>query len=601
MYMLLDYAVGGWPGTPSLTQWPAGHTDQMNVDWVRVWQTNPNSDAPTSWNANGGGAFGTAGNWTAGIPKYGNEVAVFGHVGTASTATIALSTWELFGGITFDGSASGTTAYTIGNTSNEIQLASTSASGVLVQATAASTANQTINATIDLNNNTTFSNNMTGGQLLNLNGVIGGPGSLTVSGPGAVVISAANTYSGGTVIGSAQEAALLQANSNNALGTGTVVIGTGGNATTALLQIGGAHTLPNNFDFRGRGTSSTNNASVGIESTSGNNVLSGTISANVGGSNYIIQSDSSTLTLSGAASGATAPGVALQASASGSRIFTLQGAGNGIVSGTIANGNGNVGIIKNGAGTWTLSHSNTYNGPTTVNAGTLALAATNAIPDTSSITLNGGTLSTGGLFEAFGGTTTLSIGSTAGSALDLGSSGASSVYLADSHTAAWNGTLTINNWTFRNDHLLVGNTGSGLTTAQLADIHFADFALGASISNANTSIVSAGEVTPLVGDINQDGHVDASDITALEQALSDPTDYDAAHPSLISSDLSFLLDVNGDGHANNADIQSLINYIIAGNGNNSSVPEPGTFTLLALGALALLRRKRPRHKLVPPQ
>ena len=25
MYMILDYAVGGWPGTPSLTQWPAGH------------------------------------------------------------------------------------------------------------------------------------------------------------------------------------------------------------------------------------------------------------------------------------------------------------------------------------------------------------------------------------------------------------------------------------------------------------------------------------------------------------------------------------------------------------------------------------------------
>lgn len=38
MYLILNYAVGGWPGTPSLAQWPAGASDQTKVDWVRVWQ-----------------------------------------------------------------------------------------------------------------------------------------------------------------------------------------------------------------------------------------------------------------------------------------------------------------------------------------------------------------------------------------------------------------------------------------------------------------------------------------------------------------------------------------------------------------------------------
>ncbi len=204
MYMILDYAVGGWPGMPSLAQWPVGHVDQTLVDWVRVWQTNPNSDAPTSWNVNGNGAFGAAGNWTAGVPQYGNQVATFGRVGTAPTATISLNAWQLFGGITFDGGSSGTTAYTLGAATNQIQLATTNSSGVSVQATAASTVSQTINAGIELWSNTTCSNNMTGSQLLNLNGNLSGAGSFTVSGPGTVVVAGSNSYSGGTVIGSAR-------------------------------------------------------------------------------------------------------------------------------------------------------------------------------------------------------------------------------------------------------------------------------------------------------------------------------------------------------------------------------------------------------------
>jgi hypothetical protein len=59
-----------------------------------------------------------------------------------------------------------------------------------------------------------------------------------------------------------------------------------------------------------------------------------------------------------------------------------------------------------------------------------------------------------------------------------------------------------------------------------------------------------------------------------------------------ASDALFDMDVNGDGHATNADIQALITYLINGGGSNSPVPEPGSFVLLALGGLLLAGRRR---------
>lgn len=385
MYMILDYAVGGWPGTPSTTQWPLGASDQTKVDWVRIWQINPNGDTTSNWNLNGGGAFATTGNWANGIsPAFGNQTAVFGRVGTAATATITFPSWRVFGNVIFNGGGDGTTAYTLGSSTNLIQLAGqplgASPVGASVQASASSTVNQNLNAKVQLWSPTTARNDMTGGQTLNFNSQLSGNGALNVTGAGPTVLNATNIHTGGTNIGTAQEAAVLRASADNALGVGSVVIGASGNATTARLELSNGCTQTSAIDFRGR----TNN-SVGIQSLSGTNTLIGGITATAGGNLYQIQSDTGTLTLAGSLQAGT-----------GSRTFTLQGSGSGTASGPIQNGGGTVALAKDGSGTWSLTGPNTYTGATNVTSGTLRLTSVGAVASYSFDNVSGSTIVNGG-------------------------------------------------------------------------------------------------------------------------------------------------------------------------------------------------------------
>jgi fibronectin-binding autotransporter adhesin len=482
MYTIFDYAVGGWPGTPNTTQWAVGHTDSMKVDWVRMWQTNPNNDATSNWTVNGGGAFSTAGNWTAGVPQYGNETAYFGRVGTAQAAAITMSPWQMFGGITFDGlstgSLSGATAYTLGASGNAIQLASTTG-GVNVTATTASTVNQTIDASIELWSNTDFVNNMTGGESINANGGLSGNGNLSVDGVGSVILSGTGTFSGTTTLGSlanGQGPAVLVANANNALSTGTVTIGPSGNATTARLDLMGGYTLPNSITLAGRNTNS-----VGIENLSGNNTLSGAITASSGGGTYDIQSDAGNLTLSG---GLTA--------ASGSRTFTLQGAGNGLITGPVQNGGGTVSLSMAGPGTWTLSGSNTFSGATAVTAGNLILNNV-GLPKTSGVTVStgaeltakgsittAGTLTSSGTINLNDGTIkTLSVSgglSLTNAILNLDVGSASSDRIAAGGAASGGSNNTINISPVLGQGMVSGNSYTVLTAA--SGLSAANFKIG---------------------------------------------------------------------------------------------------------------------------
>jgi hypothetical protein len=97
------------------------------------------------------------------------------------------------------------------------------------------------------------------------------------------------------------------------------------------------------------------------------------------------------------------------------------------------------------------------------------------------------------------------------------------------------------------------------------------------------------------GDFNFDGHVDSSDIAAMESALANPSAYEAAH-DLTAANLVSLGDVNGDGKFNNADLQAFVSYLIAGNGNISTVPEPASLVLLGFAVPALVVAAARRRK-----
>lgn len=169
---------------------------------------------------------------------------------------------------------------------------------------------------------------------------------------------------------------------------------------------------------------------------------------------------------------------------SGSNTTTVNS--NSIISGAT------FGITKTGTGTLILGAANTYTGATTVSQGRVEIAAADRLADASTMSLGGGTFATGGFNETLG-----ALGMTASSSIDMGT-GASVLSYANSN-GTWTGVLTIENWSGSTDgggtdQLRFGTDGTGLSAAQLGQIQFAGFPLGAQIIAAGPN---AGEVVPI--------------------------------------------------------------------------------------------------------
>ncbi|HXB12614.1 MAG TPA: fibronectin type III domain-containing protein, partial [Bacteroidia bacterium] len=183
--------------------------------------------------------------------------------------------------------------------------------------------------------------------------------------------------------------------------------------------------------------------------------------------------------------------------------FIINNAGSSdVISGVLAatgpSGNTSGTLTKSGSGFVTLSNTNTYNGATTISAGTLQTVSTSSIPANSNVLINsGGTLNGSGTFTETLGTLTLS-----GNATITYTSGVPQFKFANSSSVSWGSNLlTVNGWTgtggssgsSTGGKLFFATSTAGLTAGQLTAITFSSYPPGASYV---TSPSTTGEVVP---------------------------------------------------------------------------------------------------------
>lgn len=262
--------------------------------------------------------------------------------------------------------------------------------------------------------------------------------SLVKAGSGRWVLTGTNSFTGATTI----NGGALRIAAPSALGTtnGNTTVG-----TTGLVELAVGIAVAEPLNLQGN-----NGAALAdrIANAEGTNTLAGTISISTGGTSYGFRSDGGRLLI--------ATNI-VRGNATGLRYFFLRGAGEGEIAGTISGAGYVPSVIKEDAGTWTLSGVSTYGGTTTVSAGTLLVHGSIS---TGTVTVSGGTLGgTGTIGGAVVSSATVAPGPAVGKltvagaysadgaatlAIELaGTSAGAHDVLAVGGAAALNGTLTV--------------------------------------------------------------------------------------------------------------------------------------------------------------
>ncbi|MCH8569567.1 MAG: T9SS type A sorting domain-containing protein [Balneolales bacterium] len=170
----------------------------------------------------------------------------------------------------------------------------------------------------------------------------------------------------------------------------------------------------------------------------------------------------------------------------------------GLISDITNTGNGSIvnSIVKEGNGTVILNVQNTFTGNVSINAGVLQTNVANAMENSGTLILNGGTFATNGFAQQLG---TLDVASN--SIINLGAN-PHNITFSDA-TASWSGTLLIDGWTGaggtsgsgNNGRIFIGDSNDTLSEDQLENITFAGFPTGATLT-------ADGELVPLTMIVN---------------------------------------------------------------------------------------------------
>ena len=267
--------------------------------------------------------------------------------------------------------------------------------------------------------------NGTSGQNLNLNtsgtssvaGIIGSniinlALNNTAGYTGILTLDSANTYTGTTTI----NAGTIADGINNALPVGTaltdngtldlngfaqqvasvagsgVVTNSSGTANTFTINNSGADTFAGSITQNialtksagGALTLNSANTYTGATTISAGSILNGINNALPTGT---VLSDSGTLNLNGFTQQvASLTGSGVVTNSGSTNTFTINNSGSDSFAGSITQ---NIALVKSAAGTLTLGSANSYTGPTTISAGTIADGVTNALPTTTALSVSG--------------------------------------------------------------------------------------------------------------------------------------------------------------------------------------------------------------------
>ena len=266
-------------------------------------------------------------------------------------------------------------------------------------------------------------------------------GNTNPGGAAMVTLNAANTYTGGTTVGTGST---LKLGNASALGASTSTVAVSAGAT---LDLNGTTMTGTNALTLG---SSTTAATVTNTSSSSNATYAGSLTL---GGNAILTAANKNLTFSNAAD------------ITGAYTLTLNGANDGSLSGALKTGSGT--LNKSGAGTWTLNGTGAdYSGSTAITAGKLTLGASDVI-GTGAVAITGGAILDLGSNTDSVGAVTLTDGSITGSG---------TLTSTDSFAVA-KGTVSAN---------LAGSVGLTKTTSDTVTLSGANTYTGSTAINAGT-------------------------------------------------------------------------------------------------------------------
>jgi autotransporter-associated beta strand protein len=511
------------PGTYTLIQY-AGSDPALDSTWTTASGSNPHVLNPVAtytyaFTASGGalkltivataavnhvwtnsvsGSWSQASNWSPSEPHNAGDIATLGVGLSLQTVTLDASLSVGYLGMT------NANSFVIANAGNTLTLDNTNG-GAKINVSGGTV--NVIQAPVSLNDNATI--NVGTGDALALTNVLSSTSAaktLTISGVGALTLSGANTYGPaqntvGTTIGGA---GLLQVGANTALAAGDVSV-----SANATLQAGAAGLGLNNNFILGSGVTFTEN----------NNGHGFTLNGILSGGGNLTETDSAgadTLTLNGVNTytGSTTISTGALVIGGGGQL------GDGVYPGAITNNgvfnynstaaqtlsgiiSGTGALNEVGSGTLTLTGVNSYNGNTTISAGTLTIGGTGELGSGA----YAGAITNNGILNYNSTAIQLLSGGVAGSGVLNQGAGTLTLSGSDTYTGgtvvSGNGSLTFAN-----------NAGTTPATGTVTLNGFGSVAMTGALPNAavngTNSINGGGNSTVSVGTLALNGTVTLS-------------------------------------------------------------------------------------------